>query len=252
MNILEKTQYQAALAITGAWKGTNLDKIYEQLGWESLNERRIFRRLTMFFKIMHNLTPDYLKEPLPFQQGRYRLRADCIINVIACRNDKYRNSFFPNTISLWNKLDLNIKRSKNISIFKSSILKIIRPIKKKTFNVHDSNRLKWIFQLRVGLSPLKHHKKRHNFSDTPNDACLCSNVPESTDHFLLKCPLQANARIILLNTIRTILMPYDMVLLNPNKLIELLLYGDSSISDSDNNAILNATLDFISNSNRFT
>ena len=252
MNILEKTQYQAALAITGAWKGTNLDKIYEQLGWESLNERRIFRRLTMFFKIMHNLTPDYLKEPLPFQQGRYRLRADCIINVIACRNDKYRNSFFPNTISLWNKLDLNIKRSKNISIFKSSILKIIRPIKKKTFNVHDSNRLKWIFQLRVGLSPLKHHKKRHNFSDTPNDACLCSNVPESTDHFLLKCPLQANARIILLNTIRTILMPYDMVLPNPNKLIELLLYGDSSISDSDNNAILNATLDFISNSNRFT
>ena len=43
-----------------------------------------------------------------------------------------------------------------------------------------------------------------------------------------------------------------MVLPNPNKLIELLLYGDSSISDSDNNAILNATLDFISNSNRFT
>ena len=40
MNILEKTQYQAALAITGAWKGTNLDKIYEELGWESLNERR--------------------------------------------------------------------------------------------------------------------------------------------------------------------------------------------------------------------
>ena len=87
MNILEKTQYQAALAITGAWKGTNLDKIYEQLGWESLNDRRTFRRLTMFFKIMQNLTPDYLKEPLPFQQGRYRLRADCIINDITCRNE---------------------------------------------------------------------------------------------------------------------------------------------------------------------
>ena len=62
MNILESTQYQAALAITGARKGTNLDKIYEQLGWKSLNERRIFWRLTMFYKIMHNLTPTYLKE----------------------------------------------------------------------------------------------------------------------------------------------------------------------------------------------
>ena len=32
MDILESTQYQAALAITGSWKGTNLDKIYEELG----------------------------------------------------------------------------------------------------------------------------------------------------------------------------------------------------------------------------
>ena len=94
MNTLESTQYQAALAITGAWKGTNLDKIYEQLGWESLNERRVSRRLAMFFKIMHNLTPNYLKEPLPFQQGRYRLRANCIINTIPYRNAKFKNSFF--------------------------------------------------------------------------------------------------------------------------------------------------------------
>ena len=147
MGILERTQYQAALAITGTWKGTNLDKIYEELGWESLNERRIFRRLSMFYKIMHNLTPNYLKEPLPFQQGRYSLRTDCIINVISCRNEKHRNSFFPNTISLWNNLDSTIKRSKNISSFKSSILKIIRPHKKRTYNIHDPNRLKWIFQL---------------------------------------------------------------------------------------------------------
>ena len=31
MNILEKTQYQAALAVSGCWKGTNTDKIYEEL-----------------------------------------------------------------------------------------------------------------------------------------------------------------------------------------------------------------------------
>ena len=29
MNTLERIQYQAALAITGAWKGTNFSKIYE-------------------------------------------------------------------------------------------------------------------------------------------------------------------------------------------------------------------------------
>ena len=36
MNTLERIQYQCALAITGAWKGSSLNKIYDELGWESL------------------------------------------------------------------------------------------------------------------------------------------------------------------------------------------------------------------------
>ena len=45
MNALERTQYQAALAVSATWKGTNRNKIYEELGWETLDQRRIFRRL---------------------------------------------------------------------------------------------------------------------------------------------------------------------------------------------------------------
>ena len=33
MQKLESLQYNAALAITGAWRGTSTDKIYEELGW---------------------------------------------------------------------------------------------------------------------------------------------------------------------------------------------------------------------------
>ena len=58
MNTLERTQYQAALAVSGAWKGTSRNKIYDELGWETLDERRIFRRLTQFYKIMTGLTPE--------------------------------------------------------------------------------------------------------------------------------------------------------------------------------------------------
>ena len=32
MNTLERTQYQAALAVSGAWKGTSRTKIYDELG----------------------------------------------------------------------------------------------------------------------------------------------------------------------------------------------------------------------------
>ena len=33
---LERIQYSAALAVSGAWRGTNIDRLYEELGWESL------------------------------------------------------------------------------------------------------------------------------------------------------------------------------------------------------------------------
>ena len=65
MEEIEKVQYKAALAITGAWQGSNRSKLYEELGWESLSDRRITRRLLMMYKIVNNHTPDYLTEKLP-------------------------------------------------------------------------------------------------------------------------------------------------------------------------------------------
>ena len=37
---LERIQYSAALAVSGAWRGTNIDRLYEELGWESLYYHR--------------------------------------------------------------------------------------------------------------------------------------------------------------------------------------------------------------------
>ena len=54
MGKLESVQYSAALAVTGAWRGTSQEKLYAELGWESLNFRRWNRRLTLFFKIVNN------------------------------------------------------------------------------------------------------------------------------------------------------------------------------------------------------
>ena len=33
---LEKTQYSVAPAVSGAWRSTNINRQYEELGWESL------------------------------------------------------------------------------------------------------------------------------------------------------------------------------------------------------------------------
>ena len=68
MEKAERIQYQVALAITGAWQGSSRSKVYEELGWESLSDRRWCRRILQIHKIVSNNTPSYLKDKLP----RYR------------------------------------------------------------------------------------------------------------------------------------------------------------------------------------
>ena len=65
MEEIEKVQYKAALAVIGAWRGSNCSKLYEELGWESLSDRRMSRRVLMVHKIVNNRTPLYLRSNLP-------------------------------------------------------------------------------------------------------------------------------------------------------------------------------------------
>ena len=93
MNIIERTQYQTALAVTGAWQGSNRNKIYEELGWETLDLRRHFHQLVMFYKIMNGLTPMYLKNPIT-ERTRFSSRLPSQIPCILNCTEKYCNSFY--------------------------------------------------------------------------------------------------------------------------------------------------------------
>ena len=44
---------------------TSRVKLYEQLGWESLSDRRICRRVLQIHKIVDEKTPKYLQDCLP-------------------------------------------------------------------------------------------------------------------------------------------------------------------------------------------
>ena len=164
MHTLESVQYQAALAITGAWKGTSTDKIYKELGWESLHHRRCFRRITQFYKIMNGLTPQYLVDPIPMP--RRHLFGRHVTNDLyrfQPRNHRFLHSFYPDAINRWNEIGPELRKIETLSGFKSAIKRIIQPEQKSIFNLHDPNPIR---QLRVGLSSLRAHKKQHNFIDT--------------------------------------------------------------------------------------
>ena len=62
---LELFQYSGRLAITGAIRGISKEKLYQELGLESLQLRRWFRKLCFFYKIYKNNQPSYLSNIVP-------------------------------------------------------------------------------------------------------------------------------------------------------------------------------------------
>ena len=46
---LERVQYNACLVITGAFKGTSRERLYQELGLESLKDRRWYQKMCGFF-----------------------------------------------------------------------------------------------------------------------------------------------------------------------------------------------------------
>ena len=62
---LESLQYNAALAITGAIRGSSTEKLYDELGLESLKSRRWYRKMIFLYKVLKNESPKYLFDCIP-------------------------------------------------------------------------------------------------------------------------------------------------------------------------------------------
>ena len=57
---IEIVQYNAVLAITGAIRGASKEKLYQELGFESLKNRRWLRRMSYLYKIVSTKFPPNL------------------------------------------------------------------------------------------------------------------------------------------------------------------------------------------------
>ena len=155
MEKLERAQYQAALAITGSWQGSNCSKFNEELGWETLSDRRMSRRILQIHKIMNNKTPSYLKDKLPpNHRPSFNRPLFNVFREIKFKTDRYKNSFFPHAISSWNKIISHFEDFPSHYCLKDHVLSFFQPKNKSIFGVHDHIGLRYLFQLRVSLSPL--------------------------------------------------------------------------------------------------
>ena len=246
MKLIEQVQYKAALIVTGCWQGTSREKLYEELGWEPLDQRRWGRRMTTWYKIVNGLTPSYLFEHVPSEAPR-ALRS-FIPKAPIAKTERYQNSFFPYCIKEWNGLDKDIKYSPSLEKFKENINSLIRP--HESFCC-DKNKygMKLLTQLRVDFSDLRDHRFNHKFN-CRNPLCSCGEDDETSTHFLLCCPRYDHLRNDYISKISQIVKS-DVTAFPLDHLTDLLLYGSESFNDISNSLILNETINFIFKSERF-
>ena len=242
---LESVQYNASLAITGCFRGTSRDKLYSELGLESLADRRFYRRLIAFYKIVNKKAPQYLIDYLPSQDlASINLRKRPAIYPLDARTERYRNSFFPYCISQWNNLDSRIRNLPSIATFKRAILDFIRPNPTPYFKTNRLSGFVFLTRLRVGFSHLREHKFRHGFLDIVDPICSCrTNAVENTEHCLLHCSNFTNQRTVLFDNLRNIGINYGP--LDSSTLSRILLFGSPTFSDNVHSGIIYAVFKFI-------
>ena len=79
---LESIQYNADLALTGAIRGTSREKLYQELGLESLQLRQSYRKLCCFYKICNKQAPGYLNELIPTRNWHVANVPSLSLNII--------------------------------------------------------------------------------------------------------------------------------------------------------------------------
>ena len=248
MHPMEQVQYKAALIVSGCWQGTNGEKLYEELGWKSLCDRRWCRRLCLFHKILNGITPSYLADFIP-QRSNISLNLRNRNLDIACRTARYSNSFFPFCITNWNSLDESVRLLPSISQFKSHLFKFVRPPGFSFYGVRDRIGSKWLTQIRVGFSDLREHRFNHNFN-CENPTCFCGIDDETPVHYFLCCPRYNVLRVTYLGKISDII-GNDVTVLPREHLYSILIYGRNTFNDISNKFIISATIQFLRQSGRF-
>ena len=148
---------------------------------------------------------------IPKSHQSFRTRTNSI-PTFYCRTDCYKNYFFPSAWSDWFQLDVAIRNSESIAIFKSRLLSFIRPIQNDVYNIFDPIGLKLLTRLRLDLSHLNEHRFRHNFQDCLNHLCSCSLQIEDTMHYLLHCHHFSQHRIDLINNLSDLIFLKVLIL----------------------------------------
>ena len=167
---------------------------------------------------------------------------------IVCRTEIYENSFFPFCIKNWNSLDESIRSLPSISLFKTHLLKFVRPLGHSSFGIRDRIGSKRLSQTRVGFSDLIDQRFNHKFN-CASPTCKCGIEDEIPVHYFLCCPRYNAIRLTFLSRISDI--GTDVNVLPNGHLFKILVYCSNTFNDVRNKLIITETIQYVRKYRRF-
>jgi hypothetical protein len=119
---VEKVQRKAARFVLGQWRQTSsVTEMVERLKWQSLQERRLVRRLTLLYQAHHHLfaiaIPSYVNLSIRPSSRKHPMQ----YLAIPSRTTVYADSFWPRTIQSWNDLPEATVLKTTVEAFKNAL-----------------------------------------------------------------------------------------------------------------------------------
>ena len=136
VNDIEKIQIEAARIVIGATKLVSINSLTNETGLESLLNRRKKHRRLLFYKMQHNISPNYLASLVPpsvENTTNYQLRNSTDLLTVHTNSKLYYNSFLPSAVRDWNELPEHIRNLPSITTFKNELNSDIKKIPKFYF-----------------------------------------------------------------------------------------------------------------------
>ena len=115
---------QAPRIVTGTTELVSIRALYQEIKWDTLEERRRKHKLALFYKMGNGLSPPYLLSLIPLYVNRvssYNLRNSNNIQTIPARTNLYYNSFLLSVVREWNNLPLDVRNSDSLNSFKKRL-----------------------------------------------------------------------------------------------------------------------------------
>ena len=120
-NKIEMVQRRAARFVTNDYgRKSSVTEMIADFGWDTLQKRRDLARLSMMYRIVHNLV-DIPVEPYLIPSTSMTRGYDSRFHQIRTTNNTYQQSFFPRTIVLWNQLPQTAVSQTTLEAFQNQL-----------------------------------------------------------------------------------------------------------------------------------